>query len=87
MTNRERVIAAIKGMEVDSKREDTYFALMKAQIAAGQRCGAIRTYFECRKFLSDELGLDPSRETKGLYDQLISIDPTLLKLDPKTFRI
>ncbi len=78
---------ARKGMEVDSKREDTYFALMKAQIAAGQRCGAIRTYFECRKFLSDELGLDPSRETKGLYDQLISIDPTLLKLDPKTFRI
>ena len=78
---------ARKGMEADDKREDTYFALMRAQVAAGQRCSAIRTYFECRKFLSDELGLDPSRDTKGLYDQLISIDPSLLKLNPKTFRI
>lgn len=78
---------ARKGLDADNHREDTYYALMGAQIAAGQRCSAIRTYFECRKFLDDELGLDPSFETKELYERLISIDPSLLKLDPKTFAL
>lgn len=78
---------ARKAVEADAHREDTYFALMKAQVAAGQRCSAIRTYFECRQFLKDELGLDPSIETEGLYDQLISTDPSLMALDPTVFRM
>ena len=71
---------ARKALEEDPRREDTYAATMKAQIAAGQRCSAIRTYFQCKEFLREELGLDPSPETQTLYEQLIVSDPSLLKL-------
>ncbi len=71
---------ARKAMDEDKEREDVYMMLIKAQMAAGQRCSAIRTYFQCRKYLRDELGLDPSAETQMLYDRLIESDPSLLKL-------
>lgn len=71
---------ARKAIEEDPRREDVYAALMKAQMAAGQRCSAIRTYFQCKEFLREELGLDPSSETQALYEQLIASDPSLLKL-------
>ena len=74
-----------KAMEEDSGREDVYRALMKAQIAAGQRCPAIRTYFKCRDFLRSSLGLDPSVETRDLYDTLVMTDPSLLRLDSTSF--
>lgn len=76
---------ARKAMEEDSEREDVYRALMKAQIAAGQRCPAIRTYFKCRDYLRGSLGLDPSVETRDLYDSLVMTDPGLLRLDSSSF--
>lgn len=77
---------ARKAYESSDKREDVYCALIQAQIAAGQRCSAIKSYMECRDYLRSELGLSPSEETQELYDQLIKTDPSLLKLDEKTFR-
>lgn len=77
---------ARKAREIGSGREDVYQVLIRAQIAAGQRCSAIKTYFECREYLREELGLDPSCEVQELYDQLISVDPTLLKLEPSSFK-
>lgn len=71
---------ARKAIEEDPKREDVYATLMRVQMAAGQRCSAIRTYFQCKEFLRDELGLDPSSDTQALYEQLITSDPSLLKL-------
>ena len=65
----------------------TYAALIKAQIGAGQRCSAIRTYFQLRAYLRDELGLDPCAEVQMLYNQLIASDPSLLKLGPETFSL
>lgn len=76
---------ARKAMEEDDGREDVYRALMKAQIAAGQRCPAIRTFFKCRDFLRSSLGLDPSAETRDLYDSLVMTDPGLLRLDSTSF--
>ncbi len=76
---------ARKAIEEDPSREDVYRALMKAQIAAGQRCPAIKTYLSCREFLQSTLGLDPSVETRGLYDTLITTDPSLLRLDSSSF--
>ena len=73
---------ARKAIDEDKEREDVYMTLIKAQMAAGQRCSAIRTYFQCKKFLRDELGLDPSAQTQALYDQLIDSDPSLAKLAP-----
>lgn len=76
---------ARKAMDEDPEREDVYTAMMRAQIEAGQRCSAIRTYFQCVCYLRNELGLDPSLETKGLYEQLIASDPSLVKLMPASF--
>ncbi len=55
----------------DRGREDVYAALMRAQIAAGQRPSAVETYFSCRSYLAEELGLDPSGEIVALYRSII----------------
>lgn len=76
---------ARKALEIDQGREDVYRVLMKSQISAGQRCPAIKTYLKCRDFLRDTLGLDPSAETRELYNELITTDPGLLQLDTSSF--
>ncbi|WP_165061490.1 BTAD domain-containing putative transcriptional regulator [Adlercreutzia sp. ZJ154] len=58
----------------ESKREDVFIALMEAQIAADQRSAALETYFECRQFLSEELGIDPSSRLVGLYRSIIETE-------------
>ena len=78
---------ARKAIDTDPRREDVYCTLIRAQMAAGQRCSAIRTYLQCQQFLRDELGLDPAMETKDLYERLISTDPSLLSLTPETFKL
>lgn len=72
---------ARKAMEEDQSREDVYRTLMKAQIAAGQRCTAIKTYHVCREYMQGAYGLDPSLETRELYSSLITNDPELLRLE------
>ncbi len=61
----------------DRTREDAYTALMRAQIAAGQRTAALETYFECRRFLTTELGIDPSLATMELYRSIIETEEPL----------
>ncbi|RDB60486.1 SARP family transcriptional regulator [Gordonibacter sp. 28C] len=61
----------------DRTREDAYTALMRAQIAAGQRTAALETYFSCRRFLTTELGIDPSLETMELYRSIIETEEPL----------
>lgn len=55
----------------DPAREDVYIALMAAQIASDQRACALDTYFECRRFLSESLGIDPSAKVMALYHSII----------------
>lgn len=55
----------------DASREDAYVALMRAQIGAGQRKPAMDTYFSCRRYLADNLGINPSLETINLYNSVI----------------
>ena len=78
---------ARKAMEVEQEREDVYHALICAQIAAGQRCSAVKTFFRCKEYLREKLGLDPSLKMQELYDQLIATDPSLLKLNEETFKL
>lgn len=61
----------------DDAREDTYIALMEAQIGANQRGPALDTYFKCRKFLSDGLGIDPSPKLVELYRSIIECEEEL----------
>ncbi|MDR2493438.1 MAG: hypothetical protein LBD25_08300 [Coriobacteriales bacterium] len=55
----------------DHSREDVYRALMDAQIKSGQRTSAIETYFACKSFLSETLGILPSVRTTALYQDLL----------------
>ncbi|MCD8200183.1 MAG: hypothetical protein LUD25_04450 [Coriobacteriaceae bacterium] len=73
-----------KALDSDDRREDVYLAVMRAQVAGGQRCSAIKTYFRCKGFLRNELGLDPSSEMEQLYRSLIEVDPSLMHLDEET---
>lgn len=61
-----------KAYSRDDSREDVYAALMRAQLEAGQRTPAIETYFACKKFLEEDLGLEPSRLINNLYSQVVS---------------
>ena len=46
----------------------------RCQIATGQRSAAVETFFACKDKLGEELGLDPSRETARLYDQVLAME-------------
>jgi DNA-binding SARP family transcriptional activator len=62
---------ARKAFDADPSREDVYRTLMAMQDKAGQRTSALRTYFDCKKFLSEELGILPSQKTIALYQELV----------------
>ncbi|MCI8469768.1 MAG: SARP family transcriptional regulator [Eggerthellaceae bacterium] len=62
---------AREALRRDSGREDAYAAQMQAQIAAGQRAAALETYFACRAYLAEELGIDPSQRLLALYRSVI----------------
>lgn len=61
----------------DPHREDVYIALMEAQILADQRGEALDTYFMCRRFLAEELGIDPSTRLVRLYRSVIESEEVL----------
>lgn len=63
--------AARTALRYDEGREDAYNALIKAQAAAGQRSSAMATFFQCRSYLSENLGIDPSPQTTALYQRLL----------------
>lgn len=62
---------ATKALCRDAAREDVYLTLMNAQIRAGQRTPAIETYLACQKYLKNELGIDPSKRIKNLYQTVL----------------
>ncbi len=59
-------------LDLDPLRERSQRALMEAQLAAGDRASALRTYERCRQLLADELGTDPSPETQSLHERLLA---------------
>jgi SARP family transcriptional regulator, regulator of embCAB operon len=48
-------------------RETAYQMLMRAHAAAGNRAEALRTFEECRRRISDHLGVTPSTHTEDVY--------------------
>ena len=45
--------------------------LMEAQLAAGDRASALRTFDRFRRLLADELGVDPDADTLALHRRLL----------------
>ena len=75
LANGEAALAvAIAGetVEMEPFRESGYRQLMRAYAAAGDRAQALRVYERCRRLLSEELGVDPARETEAVYLMLLS---------------
>ncbi len=62
---------AREALRRDQSREDIYLVQMRAQIAADQRAAALDTFFACRAYLTDQLGIDPSPALVGLYRSII----------------
>ncbi len=63
-----------RALNQDPWREDLYQAALACQIGAGQRSAAIDTYLQCRARLSEDLGLEPSAETRALYDEILAME-------------
>ncbi|WP_419062487.1 AfsR/SARP family transcriptional regulator [Ellagibacter isourolithinifaciens] len=61
----------------DRSREDACAALMEAQLGAGQRAAAIDTYLSCRRYLVEELGIDPSPSIVALYRSAVEAEEAL----------
>lgn len=71
----ERALAHVRrAIANDPWREDLFQALLRYQIATGQRSAAIETFMACRRRLSEDLGLDPAVETKRLYEQVLAME-------------
>jgi len=62
---------AQKALDTDRSREDSYRVLMHTQETCGQRTQAMNTFHECRRFLSEELGISPSKQITALYQNLL----------------
>lgn len=56
----------------DRNREKLYELAMRAYARASRREEALKAYLDCKSYLSEELGLDPSAHITELYIQLIS---------------
>ena len=52
--------------------EPGYRRLMRTQLEAGDRAGAMRTYHQCASLLERELGFGPSPETRAELDAALS---------------
>ena len=57
-------------LELDPWREDAHRQLMLLLARGGQRDAALAQYETCRRLLLDELGLEPSAETRALAEQI-----------------
>ncbi|MEI7813440.1 MAG: BTAD domain-containing putative transcriptional regulator [Coriobacteriia bacterium] len=65
---------ARRATQADEHREDLYQAQMRCEIDSCQRSSAIDTYFRCVRRLSEDLGIDPSAETRALYDEILAME-------------
>jgi DNA-binding SARP family transcriptional activator len=58
---------ARQAVAVQPYRETAYQMLMRAHAAAGNRAEALRSFEECRRCISDHLGVAPSSDTENVY--------------------
>jgi LuxR family maltose regulon positive regulatory protein len=61
-----------KGLEVDDLAEEFYRQIMKCYRQMGKPSEAIIVYKRCHQILSSILGIEPSSETKAIYEILKS---------------
>lgn len=52
-------------------RESGHRLLIRALAAGGNSAEALWAYEQCRQRIADQLGVDPSRQTKAVYEQVL----------------
>lgn len=65
-------------LEMDSCWEEAYRLLMQCHYELNNRNQAIKWYQRCCKTIMDELGIEPMKATKQLYNQIMQSDVTRL---------
>ena len=63
---------AWRQLELEPWEESAHQLLMRVMALSGQRSAALAQYEACRKVLDEELGVEPSEETRELYEQIRS---------------
>ncbi len=58
----------------DPLHEPTYRQLMRLYAARGNRAAALRVYHTCTSVLERELGTEPSRATREVYERLMHVE-------------
>lgn len=66
----ERVELAQQLVRLDDLREASHRRLMEAYAANGERASAVRHYDKLRRFLSQEIGVEPAAETDDLRSRI-----------------
>ena len=61
---------ASRQLELDPWREEAHRQLMQVLALDGQRSAALAQYDTCRRVLAEELDVEPSAETRELYEQI-----------------
>ncbi len=63
-------------------REEAHRQLMQALTLQGRRSAALSQYDRCRTILRDELGVEPSAQTKTLAETIVRHEPTATMPNP-----
>ena len=64
-----------RALEADVASERAYRVLMRAYTGLGETERALRVYERCRAVLAEDLGLDPSPQTRALHLEILSSEP------------
>jgi hypothetical protein len=62
---------AREAIALEPFRESSHQRLMRCEAALGNRAEAVRVYHRCREMLRDELGVEPSPETRAQFLKLL----------------
>ena len=69
---RDGIELAKRAIEADPCSERPHRTLMQAYAALGETEQALRAFDHCRQMLADELGADPSAQTRAVHMQILS---------------
>jgi ATP/maltotriose-dependent transcriptional regulator MalT/DNA-binding SARP family transcriptional activator len=61
-----------RALEADDLAESFYRGLMQCHAALGRRADAVEVYSRCRSTLAARLSLEPSPETRAIYEGLVA---------------
>jgi len=62
-------------LAIEPEREAWHRGLMDAYARAGEQALALRQFHACRTVMRQELGVEPSRETRALYQRILTEEP------------